>query len=66
MLDATEENLKKLSARQLSSTEQETITQIRQYITQSKTAVAVGDMERARTLAWKAQTLSDDLVKPQQ
>jgi hypothetical protein len=66
MIDATEENLKKLSARQLSATEQETITQIRQFITQSKTAVAAGDMERARTLAWKAQTLSDDLVKPQQ
>jgi hypothetical protein len=66
MIDATEENLKKLSARQLSSTEQETVTQIRQYVTQSKTAVAAGDMERARTLAWKAQTLSDDLVKPQQ
>ena len=66
MIDATEENLKKLSARQLSSTEQETVTQIRQYVTQSKTAVAAGDMERARTLAWKAQTLSDDLAKPQQ
>ena len=66
MIDATEENLKKLSVRQLSSTEQDTVTQIRQYITQSKTAVAAGDMERARTLAWKAQTLSDDLVKPQQ
>ena len=42
MIDATEENLKKLSARQLSATEQETITQIRQFITQSKTAVAAG------------------------
>jgi len=65
MLDATESNLKKLEGRQLSSAEQEMVTQIQQYVEQSKTAVAAGDVERARTLAWKAQTLSEDLVKPE-
>jgi len=65
MLDATESNLKKLEGRQLSSSEQEMVTQIQQYVEQSKTAVAAGDVERARTLAWKAQTLSEDLVKPE-
>jgi|SRR5579885_2001748 hypothetical protein len=65
MLDATETNLKKLEGRQLSDTEQDMVTQIRQFMLQSKTAVAAGDVERARTLAWKAQTLSEDLVKPE-
>jgi hypothetical protein len=32
---------------------------------QSKAAMSQGDLERARTLAWKAQLLSDDLVKPE-
>ena len=65
LLETTEANLKKLAGRQLSSTEQDTVTQIRQYMEQSKAAVAADDMERARTLAWKAQTLSEDLVNPQ-
>jgi hypothetical protein len=64
MLDATEANLKVLEERQLSDSEKDMVTQIRQFMEQSKTAVAAGDVERARTLAWKAQTLSDDLVKP--
>lgn len=65
MIDETESNLKKLESRQLTSAEQDMVTQIRQYVEQSKTAVAAGDVERARTLAWKAQTLSEDLVKPE-
>ncbi|MGH9493990.1 MAG: hypothetical protein ACRD3B_03250 [Candidatus Sulfotelmatobacter sp.] len=64
MLDSTEENLKKLSGRQLSESEQDSVAQIRQFIDQSKSAVAAGDNERARTLAWKAETLSEDLVNP--
>ena len=64
MLQSTEENLKKLEQRQLSASEQETVTQIRQFMEQSKSALAASDTDRARTLAWKAQTLSDDLVKP--
>jgi hypothetical protein len=64
MLDSTEENLKKLSARQLSDGEHDTVAQIRQFMEQSKAAVAAGDSERARTLAWKAETLSEDLVNP--
>jgi hypothetical protein len=30
---------------------------------QSRAAMASGDFERARTLAWKAQLLSEDLAK---
>ncbi len=64
LLGSTEENLKKISGQQLSAAQQDTVTQIRQFMAQSKAAVTDGDMERARTLAWKAETLSEDLVKP--
>ena len=60
----TEENLKKISERQLNSGEKETVSQIRQFIEQSKQAVAAGDPERARNLATKARLLSEELVGP--
>jgi len=65
MLDSTEENLKKIGALQLTSDQQDMVSQIRQYIEQSKSAEKTGDVERARTLAWKAQQLSEELLKPQ-
>ncbi len=64
MLGATEQNLKKIAEMQLSEDQQDMVTQIRQFMEQSKTAVAAGDTERARTLAWKAQLLSEELVNP--
>ncbi len=64
MLGATEQNLKKIAEMQLSEDQQGMVTQIRQFMEQSKTAVAAGDTERARTLAWKAQLLSEELVNP--
>jgi hypothetical protein len=65
LLGATEQNLKKMAAQTLTASQLETATQIRQFADQSKAALADGDLERARTLAWKAKTLSDDLVGPQ-
>ncbi len=65
MLGATDANLKKIEGRQLSPNQQDMVNQIRQFMDQSKTAVDAGDLERARTLAWKAQLLSEELVKPQ-
>ena len=65
MLQSAEENLKKISGQSLSSSQQDMITQVRQFMDQSKTATAAGDLERARTLAWKAQTLSEELANPQ-
>lgn len=65
LLGITESNLNKIAGQQLSSSQQDTVTQIRQFVDQSKAAVATGDLERARTLAWKAELLSEDLVKPQ-
>src|ERR1039458_10225186 len=64
LMAATEENLKKIEARQLSPSQQEMVSQIKQFREQSKTAAAAGDLDRAHNLALKAHLLSDELVKP--
>jgi len=64
LLGSTEENLKKIAGRELTPTQQDMVSQIRQYMAQSKEAVTAGDTERSRMLAQKAQLLSDELVKP--
>jgi len=61
---ATEENLKKVEERQLSPTQREMVSQIKEFMEQSKAAVAAGDLERGHNLALKAHLLSDELVKP--
>jgi hypothetical protein len=61
---ATEENLKKIAGRQLNPTQQEMVNQVKQFMDQSKTAVAAGDMERGHNLVQKARLLSEELVKP--
>jgi hypothetical protein len=61
---ATEENLKKIAGRQLSPNQQEMVSQIKQFMDQSKTAIAAGDLERGHNLALKAHLLSDELIKP--
>ena len=63
LLSTTDENLKKISERQLSATQQDTVSQIHQYLEQSKAAAAAGDLERSHTLAFKAHLLSDELLK---
>jgi len=64
LLNSTEANLKKLAGLQLSSPQQDTVSQIRQFVEQAKTALESGDVERGHTLAWKAELLSEDLVNP--
>jgi uncharacterized FlaG/YvyC family protein len=61
---ATEENLRKIAGRQLNPSQQEMVSQIKQFMEQSRTAVAAGDLERGHNLALKAHLLSDELVKP--
>jgi hypothetical protein len=61
---ATEENLKKIVGHQLSASQQDTVSQIKQFTEQAKAAVAAGDPERGHKLALKAQLLSEELVKP--
>lgn len=65
LLQSTEDNLKKISGRQLTDNQKNVVTQIHQFMAQSKTATAAGDLESARTLAWKAQALSENLVNPE-
>lgn len=64
LLGVTENNLKKVVGKQLNSTQQDTLSQARAFVQQSRSAIADGDLDRARTLAWKAETLSEDLIKP--
>lgn len=64
MIVATEQNLNKLTGRQLSNAERESVIQIRQFVEQSRTALTTGNLERAQTLAWKAKLLSEDLIDP--
>jgi hypothetical protein len=61
---ATEENLKKIEGRQLSPNQLEMKNQIKQFLDQSNTAVAAGDLDRAHSLGLKAYLLSDELTKP--
>lgn len=61
---ATQENLKKIEGGQLNPSQQEMVNQIKQFMEQSKAAVATGDLERGRNLAMKAHLLSDELAKP--
>jgi hypothetical protein len=65
MLESTEQNLKKMQSGQLTSDQQEMVKQVLQFVDQSKAASTAGDLDRARTLAWKAQLLSEELVKPE-
>lgn len=65
MLSTTEQNLKKLEGRQLTSDQQNMVSQARQFMAQAKDAMNSGDYDRARTLAQKAELLSEDLIKPE-
>jgi hypothetical protein len=63
LLATTDANLKQLAARQLDEAQQGSVSQIRKYMEQAKTAESAGDVQRAQNLASKALLLSDDLVK---
>jgi hypothetical protein len=65
LLGVSDQNLKRAADMPLSTAQQDTVSQTRQFMEQSKAAMAAGDFERARTLAWKAQLLSEDLAKPE-
>ena len=65
LLGISDQNLKKAAEMQLSAAQRDTVLQTRQFMQQSKAAMTAGDFERARTLAWKAQLLSEDLAKPE-
>lgn len=63
LLTAADSDLKKLASRTLNANHQETVSQIHHYMDIARSALRDGDIERAHTVARKAQLLSDDLVK---
>ena len=64
LLASTDASLQKISTRQLTQDEQETVVQIRKFMEQVKQADKEGDLQRAYKLAVKAHLLSDALTKP--
>ena len=64
LAQATDANLKKIAELSLTPSQQEIVGQIKQFMEQSKAAVAAGDLERGHNLAMKAHLLSDELLKP--
>lgn len=63
MLVSAGDHLKLLEERRLDSGQQETVTQIRNYMDKARSALRDGDTQRGHTLALKAYLLADDLVK---
>jgi len=63
LLGIADANLKRSSARTLTPSQQDTMNQIKMYMEQSKQAAAAGDLQRAHNLAFKAQLLSNELVR---
>ncbi len=63
MLVAAADRLKMLAERTLEPSQQETTTQIRNYMEKARAALKEGDTQRGHTLALKAYLLADDLVK---
>ncbi len=63
MLVAAEDRLKLLAGRTMGPPQQETTTQIRNFMDKARSALREGDAQRGHTLALKAYLLADDLVK---
>jgi hypothetical protein len=64
LLASSDANLKKISSRQLSASQQDTVKQIQSYMDQAAAAKKIGDMQRAYNLAVKANLLSAELAGP--
>jgi len=64
LLASSDANLKKISGRQLSASQQDTVKQIKSYMEQATAAKSSGDMQRAYNLAVKANLLSAELAGP--
>ena len=62
LLDVTDGNLRSIT-RTLSADEQRTVSQIRSYMAQSRTALKGQDYELAHNLALKANQLSEGLLR---
>lgn len=63
LLQSSDESLKAVSGRQLTSEQENTVQQVNAYMQQSRSASEEGDLERAHNLALKARLLSDTLPR---
>lgn len=62
LLGTVDANLKKISGRDLSASQQDTVNQIKSYQEQARAAANSGDLKRAYNLAVKANLLSAELA----
>jgi glycerate-2-kinase len=62
-LNSVQDDLRQMLGRSLNQTQQQTVSQIHNYVIGSQAALVDGDLTRARTLAYKAHLLADDLAK---
>jgi hypothetical protein len=62
LLSTTDEKLKEIAPRARDSQQQETVSQIHNYLEGSRSALKQGDVSRAHTLALKAGLLAEDLA----
>lgn len=63
LLSTTAEKLKEIAPRPLDSQQEETISQIHNYLENARAALIEGDISRGHTLALKASLLAEDLLK---
>ena len=50
--------------RSLTSQEQETVNQIKDFLSKARQALSIDDLDGAKNLATKAKVLLDELTKP--
>ena len=62
LLATSDANLKKLSGRQLTANQQDTVKQVKSYVDEAKKAASDGDLQRAYNLAVKANLLLSELA----
>jgi hypothetical protein len=62
LLATSDTNLRELAGRQLTPEQQDSVKQIRNYMSQAKQAEESGDLQRAHNLANKAELLSAELA----
>ena len=63
LMSAADEDLKRLLGRTLDAQQQETVSQIHNYLGRARSALDQGDVWRGSMLATKANLLADDLLK---
>lgn len=63
LITSAEANLSKLAGRTLNASQQDMVKQTQAYLSQAKSAMEAGDVQRSQNLATKAQLLSEDLLK---